>query len=76
MFSMEMRYRNKIIIIKIIIMEAPHSGSHPHPLLGSRTLPVREATTSQQLCKTRQQPSTQAETTKPEQLALQPAPDF
>ena len=57
-------------------METPHSGSHPRPLLGSRPLPVREATTSQQLRKTRQQPSTQAETTKPEQLALQSAPEF
>ena len=57
-------------------MEAPHSGSHPRLLLGSRPLPVREATTSQQHCKTRQQPSIQAETTKLEQLALQSAPEF
>ena len=42
----------------------------------SRPLPVREATTSQQLCKTRQQPFTQAETTKPDQPALQSAPAF
>ena len=37
---------------------------------------VREVTTSQQLCKTRKQPSTQAETTKLDQPALQSAPEF